>query len=46
MGNVCNRGCKSARTILTLEEDEKKGEKKREESSNDKKAHINEKENS
>ena len=34
MGNVCNRGQKSARKVLTLEESENKKEKKREDSRN------------
>ena len=34
MGNVCNRGCKSKRKVLTLEEAENKKEKKREDSRN------------
>ena len=34
MGNVCNRGRKSARKVLTLEEAENKKQKKREHSRN------------
>ena len=34
MGNVCNRGQKSARKVLTLEEAKKKKEKKSEDSRN------------